>query len=83
MIKYSRKDKTVKIAIDIRVPNYEFREIWAYWDCNSEIFAGLLSHELQKQQDDAIVKAKEEAYLEGYRDGRGKKKKRAWFNRIF
>lgn len=83
MIDYSRHGKQVRASIEIDVPGYEERILYFYWNCDNEIFAGLLASELQRQQDNNIIHDKREAYLQGYKDGRAKRAKQTFFSRLF
>jgi len=53
------------------------------WECGTQYAAELLRIYLDKKYHDSIKAAHKKAYEEGYKDGRGRKRKKLWFSGDF
>lgn len=76
MITISRDSQKLKITVQSGILNYEY--IFT-WNCNDDVYAELLRRQISGKMEEHLRKIREEAYLDGYRDGRGKKAKKTWF----
>jgi hypothetical protein len=82
MIYFSRDGTRVKLAVDLRLPFYEKRAFFFYWDAGSEWAAGLLADAMDKAFRRQISEALEEDYNEGWSAAKSKRaKKKTWFRR--
>jgi len=79
MIRFYRKDNSVKCEVDLDVPQYESRTFYFYQDCGSPVFAGLLAMAFGTAMQDALEKIRRQAYEEGMRDAKAKTRKRKFF----
>lgn len=77
------KQVRCKITVDaIWVPNGRLvnnKGLYFYWDCNSELFAALLSTALEKQLFDKIETIRRQSYEHGWSDAKKRKPKRTFF----
>ena len=70
---------TVFAMIDPNIPNLKESLLRFRWEASDEMFASLLVTRLHEEQERLIKKAHKDAYELGYKDGRGRKKKKTWF----
>lgn len=77
MFSFSRDGKQVKVLIDVAIPTYSRRSFWFYWDCQSEVFAGLLVELFRKAFRSNRVEIQNEAYTRGWNDAKAKRAKGA------
>lgn len=80
MIYFTRAGTTVKCIAHVDVPNYEKTSLYFYWETGSNISAGLLSAEMEKQLSAKLETIRRESYEAGWRDAKAKKEKRKYFN---
>lgn len=83
MISIKRDRKEVRLDIEIDVPHYDNRILYFRWDAGNEMFAGLLAAEMDTQIRDRIQEIRRLEYERGFKEGRGKQKKKSWFYRSF
>ena len=69
-----------KIATDL---NVEKSTLCFEWECGTQYAAELLRIHLEKKYHDLIEAAHRTAYEQGYKDGRGRKRKKTWFSHCF
>jgi hypothetical protein len=76
MITYTRTDEIVNIKIQTGI-------LGTYYElsikCSGELHAELLLRQLNIEMQNQLRKIREEAYLDGYKDGRAKRGKKNWF----
>lgn len=80
MINIKRDEKKVKIEVETGIDGHE---VWLYWNCSNELFARLLTRQLQKKFTDTVQAIRQEEYNRGYKDGRAKRGKNTWFTCFF
>jgi hypothetical protein len=80
MITVKREGTNVRIAVSPGILNYIF-----YFDyqTGSDVCAELMRERIEKRLNDSLRAIRQEAYLDGYKDGRGKKGKKDWFKSWF
>lgn len=84
-IGFTRKNKqaaVVNVIIDTGL-DCDRPVLTLYWDCRQQYIAVLLQKYLTKQLKESIKNAHRLAYEQGYKDGRGKKKRKTFFSGIF
>jgi flagellar biosynthesis/type III secretory pathway protein FliH len=63
--------------------NVEKRVLLFEWECEHQYAAELLRIHLEEKYHNLIQAAYRKAYEQGYKDGRGRKRKKTWFSRYF
>jgi len=82
MLNFFREDTRVKISFDVKIPKRDDRVYTFYWECGDENYAGLLADCIEREFDRRVMKARAEAYEQGYKDAKAKRAKRTWFSCI-
>lgn len=81
--KNGQRDCTVvHIKIDLDLP-IEQCILDFTWECSTQYAAELLKRHLSAKYLSCIKNAHKKAYLQGYKDGRGKQKKKTYFSDSF
>ncbi len=75
----TRQGKQVALAVTVNIPFYDDRMFTLEWNCDSEVYAGLLADAMQRQTKETLKAIRREAYNEGWRDAKAKRKKATWF----
>jgi len=70
----------MRVELDLPIKNPSF--LWS-WAAGSEDRAYLLAREMRGQFQAAVERAHRLAYKQGYKDGRGKKRKKTKFSWLF
>lgn len=81
MIYIERYEEKVRVKIDTGL-NTTSGQIWLYWNCNSEMYAELLSRHINKRLDETIQAIRKEEYERGWKDAKAKKSKANWFSAV-
>lgn len=71
--------ETVWVRVDLKDVCVEEPRVWFSMKCDSPIYAVLLLQQLERQYHDAVTATQAKAYEQGYKDGRGRKRKEKWF----
>ncbi len=79
MIRFRRDGQAVRCDVEIDVPQFQNRTLYFRWETGHDIFAGLLSEELQNQMQAKLTKIRQEGYEQGWKDAKAKTVKRAFF----
>jgi len=79
MIKIDRHEKQVRIRIE-HGAYYNDAELWFYWNCNSELYAQLLTQQLNRHLDDRVQAIRKEEYEKGWKDAKAHRTKETWFS---
>jgi hypothetical protein len=80
MISFTRDETRVRAEINTGT-SVAASQLWLYWECGKELFADLLTAQLQKKLYEAIKAARRDAYNEGWRDKASRKTaKETWFS---
>lgn len=68
----------IETDLDVKKSVLEFT-----WECGTQYAAELLRVHLGEKYHALITAAHRNAYEQGYKDGRGRKRKKTWFSRCF
>lgn len=79
MISVSREGEQVRLDFNIVVPMYEARTVIWLWNCDDNVYAGLLAETMQRQMHDKLESIQRAAYEAGWRDAKAKTTKRRYF----
>ena len=82
MIKVVRHGNDVQLKVDAFLPTWNTRVFPFTFHCSNTEYAALLTDRIDDMLREAVRTAREEAYNEGYADGRGKKKRRTFFSSV-
>jgi hypothetical protein len=74
MIEFKREGAVVKVHLDTGAG----WTLWPKYECSDELYAILLRDRLANRVFSKLQSIREEAYSQGYADGRGKKAKRSY-----
>lgn len=80
MIQITRKGTSVKIDFTSRIPLCDVRVFGFNWECNTEVYAGLLTNHLSNGLWSELVRVRKEAYEKGWKDAKAKVRKENWFS---
>jgi hypothetical protein len=80
MINITRDGTKVRLAVGTRIPTDKAYDYLFYWDCGCVEYAGLLSEAMRNQLGEVVKAARKEAYEQGFRDAKGKRRKNDWFS---
>lgn len=81
MISISRYETKVKITVETGTSTGG--DLWLYWECNSELFAELLTNELREKLTERLQAIRQEEYNQGWKHAKAKKAKQNWFAGVF
>lgn len=75
MIFFDRTGTQVRARVSFCVPFMGNRELYFYWECNSDILAGVLASRLNTESNEHIDKIMRDAYRQGWADAKAKRAK--------
>lgn len=81
MIRFTRHEKMVKCEVTCDIPHCDGYTFNLYFNCNDDVYAGLLTDRFHKAMREKLKAIHQSAYEAGYAAGRGKKTKRSYFDR--
>lgn len=79
MINFKRDGKKAVVRIDLSVPEYEERSFPFAFNCDGEVYAGLLTRAMRTAFSDAVKAARKEGYDQGWKDAKAKRASCSWF----
>lgn len=82
MLRVVRNNTEVRIKVEAFLPTWETRVFPFSFNCGDAAYAALLATRINTVIGEAVKTAREEAYNEGYADGRGKKKRNTFFRSV-
>ena len=77
LIQILRDGNKVRVTFKNGPLGYEF---YFYYDCQGDVYASLLSEHFKDRLQSIVKQIREEEYNQGYKDGRAKRGKKAWFS---
>jgi hypothetical protein len=79
MITIVAEDTKVKLVVSLDIPWWDKRDFIFHWDCNTRWAAGLLAQYMRDKYNEAVRKARKEAYEQGWNDAKSKRRKEDFF----
>lgn len=79
MINAKATEDGVTLGIEINIPGFK---TWTYsfiWTTNDEAYAQLLTNQIKDDVETTLKIIRREAYHEGWKDAKAKRKKADWF----
>lgn len=74
-----RDGNHVALSVTIDIPFYNATYFTFIWNCESGVYAGLLADAMQRQTKETLKTIRREAYGQGWRDAKAKRKKATFF----
>lgn len=82
MITFDRKEKQVVLEVSCFIPFWNDRVFSFYWNCEDEVYAGLLAYRFSREFERAVRTAREEAYNDGWKDAKAKRIRKTWWGGV-
>lgn len=78
MINILRRDTDLVVKINTGDLGFTYE---LTWNCKDNAYAELLARKMTAELTGKLEAIRQEAYLDGYKDGRAKRGKKTWFKR--